>query len=228
MIRSWLNRLYLAGYIYRWSEIKGRLAVWLFRRLYPRFQIGSGYQIWGGFQLIMYDPQNSTFQVGRNVRMISDARRAGLTLYSPCSFRVYKGAILEIGNDVWLNGTAIACKHEVRIGDESIFAPNVAILDSDFHVHWPPEERLTGSTTAHDRPVRIGRRVWVGTGAMILKGVTIGDNAIIGAGSVVISDIPSNTLAAGNPARVIRQLADASQGEPLSEFAPSAFKGTES
>ena len=63
-----------------------------------------------------------------------------------------------------------------------------------------------GSGLEFGRPIRIGRNVWIGGGAIILPGVTIGDNALIGAGSVVTKDIPSRVFAAGNPCRVIREL----------------------
>ena len=85
-------------------------------------------------------------------------------------------------------------------------APNVTIVDSDFHVHWPPEKRRTVRTGADDRAVKIGEYVWIGANSLVLKGVSIGDNSIVGAGSVVANDIPANVIAAGNPARVIKNL----------------------
>lgn len=89
-----------------------------------------------------------------------------------------------------------------------MIAANVIIVDSDFHATWPPEMRWSNKTDAFDREVVIGRRVWIGMNSLILKGSRIGDNSIIGAGSVVSGDIPSNCMAAGNPARVIRMLGE--------------------
>ena len=87
-----------------------------------------------------------------------------------------------------------------------MLAPNVIIVDSDFHAHWPPEKRFQQVDSALDKEVIIGRNVWIGMNSIIIKGVTIGDNSIIGAGSVVTSNIPSNVIAAGSPARVVKEL----------------------
>jgi len=87
-----------------------------------------------------------------------------------------------------------------------MIAPNVIIVDSDFHVSWPPEKRFDLIDSKQDKEIRIGRNVWIGANTIVLKGVTIGDNSIIGAGSVVVKDIPKNVLAAGNPAVVKKQL----------------------
>ena len=117
------------------------------------------------------------------------------------------GARIEIENNVGLNGTSITARSkEICIGSGTIIAPNVTIVDSDFHSQWPPETRLSQPDFDADRAVVIGKNVWIGMNAMILKGVHIGDNAIIGAGSVVTRSVPTNCVAAGNPARVIKEL----------------------
>jgi acetyltransferase-like isoleucine patch superfamily enzyme len=105
-----------------------------------------------------------------------------------------------------LNGTTITSKKLVRIGDGTMIAPNVIIVDSDFHAQWPPDARLISSTAETDREVTIGSNVWIGMNSVILKGTTIGDNSIIGASSLVSGDIPANVIAGGNPARVLRPL----------------------
>jgi acetyltransferase-like isoleucine patch superfamily enzyme len=84
--------------------------------------------------------------------------------------------------------------------------PNTVIVDSDFHALWPPDNRLLTPALDQDSDVSIGKNVWIGTQCVILKGVTIGENSVLGARSVVTRDIPDNVLAAGNPARVIRRL----------------------
>ncbi len=78
-------------------------------------------------------------------------------------------------------------------------------MDSDFHLPWPPEMRNTYPGTEHDFDVTIGENVWIGAKCLILKGVTIGNNAVIAAGSVVTRSVPENTLVGGNPARVIKR-----------------------
>ncbi|MDE7370423.1 MAG: acyltransferase, partial [Desulfovibrio sp.] len=94
----------------------------------------------------------------------------------------------------------------VRVGRGVLVAPNCVIVDSDFHAPWPPEARATEPGLERDAPVTIGDHAWLGMQCIVLKGVTIGEGAIVGAGSVVTRDIPPRTLAAGAPARVIRHL----------------------
>ncbi len=114
-------------------------------------------------------------------------------------------ARIEVGDRTEFNNN-LMIKSEgggVRIGRDGLFGAHVEIFDSDFHdLH--PERRKTGA--ARVAPVEIGDNVFVGMGARILKGVTIGDDAVIGAGSVVTGAIPAGVVAAGNPARVVREL----------------------
>lgn len=88
---------------------------------------------------------------------------------------------------------------EISIGENSLLGPYVAIYDSSLH-------QLEEDDPVKQAPVRIGKNVWVGHGATILNGVTIGDQAVIGAGAVISRDVPPRTLVAGNPAKPIREL----------------------
>lgn len=90
----------------------------------------------------------------------------------------------------------------VTIGDDCFIGPNVSIYTACHSTD--PTERNTREEWA--KPVTIGNSVWIGGSVTILPGVTVGDNVTIGAGSVVVRDVPSNTVIAGNPARVIRNL----------------------
>jgi acetyltransferase-like isoleucine patch superfamily enzyme len=114
-------------------------------------------------------------------------------------------ARIEVGDRTEFNNN-LMIKSEgggIRIGRDGLFGAHVEILDSDFHdLH--PERRKTGP--ARVAPVEIGDNVFVGMGVRILKGVTIGSDAVIGAGSVVTGAIPAGVVAAGNPARVVREL----------------------
>jgi len=116
-------------------------------------------------------------------------------------------ARIVIDDDVGLNGTSITARSRtIHIGMGSMIAPNVRIMDSDFHALWPPETRIRNPAVERDADVIIGEYVWIASGCIILKGATIGNNAVVAAGSVVTSDIPPNVLAGGAPARVIRSL----------------------
>jgi acetyltransferase-like isoleucine patch superfamily enzyme len=112
---------------------------------------------------------------------------------------VARGAVLTIGKGTYLNRNArVVCHVRIDIGDNCKIAYDTVIMDTDEH-------DVPGGTGP--QPVSIGNDVWIGTRAIVLKGVTIGDGAIIGAGAVVTRDIPARSLAVGQPARVIRQLA---------------------
>lgn len=111
-----------------------------------------------------------------------------------------KGAI-HIGNYGMLcPGVRISAADEIRIGHSCMFANNAFVTDSDWHDLY---NRVVTGVTA---PVSIADNVWVGDSAIICKGVAIGNNSIVGAGAVVTGDIPANTVAAGNPAKVVKRL----------------------
>jgi acetyltransferase-like isoleucine patch superfamily enzyme len=114
-------------------------------------------------------------------------------------------AWLDIGEFTSIGpGTVINVAEGLRIGKRCLIAWNCDIMDTDFHTIIFSESEPARPISA---PVYIGDDVWIGARCIILKGVNIGENSVIGAGSVVISDIPPHSLAAGNPARVIRTIA---------------------
>jgi maltose O-acetyltransferase len=112
------------------------------------------------------------------------------------------GANIELGERVFFNFNCVVldvCR--VRIGSFSLFGPAVQI-----YTPMHPMDAALRRQQEYGKPVEIGADVWVGGGAIILPGVTIGSRAVIGAGSVVTRDVPENVFAAGNPCRVIREL----------------------
>jgi acetyltransferase-like isoleucine patch superfamily enzyme len=129
---------------------------------------------------------------------------------SPCTWEVAAGAELIIGNRVSVNyRNVIGVARSVRIGDDTLIAGDVVIFDNTNHP-VAPARRLAGEdvTGAEIAPIVIGRNVWIGLHSIIMRGVTIGDNSVIAAGSVVTKSVPPNTLVAGNPAVPIKQLID--------------------
>jgi acetyltransferase-like isoleucine patch superfamily enzyme len=98
-------------------------------------------------------------------------------------------------------GVRIDSALSVEIGASTMLAAGVYITDADWHDIYDRTQAIGRSA-----PVKLAANVWVGDGATICKGVQIGENSIIGAGSVVTSDIPANVIAAGNPARVVKEL----------------------
>ena len=111
-----------------------------------------------------------------------------------------KNGSLVLGERVFINtGATVVANHSIVVGDDCLIGDLVAIFDSDHHPMEP-------SRPTRVAPVRLGANVWVGRSAMILPGVTIGDHAVIAAGSIVTGDVPARTLMAGVPARPIRTL----------------------
>jgi len=110
------------------------------------------------------------------------------------------GFNIRLGEGVFLNFNCVILDVvEVTIGDKTQIAPGVQILTADH----PRSPEVRASGLEFGRPIHIGRNVWIGGGAIILPGVTIGDDALIGAGSVVTRDVPAGATVVGNPARVL-------------------------
>ena len=137
-----------------------------------------------------------------------------VTVGSPCTwdlnFTLVPEPELVIGDRVSINYRNLICAAvSVRIGDDTMIAGNVSIFDNLSHP-TSPARRLAKDRLRRDEasPVSIGRNVWIGMNSLIMRGVTIGDHAIVAAGSVVTKSVPPATLVAGNPARVIREIGD--------------------
>jgi acetyltransferase-like isoleucine patch superfamily enzyme len=107
------------------------------------------------------------------------------------------GALVSVGSQTYLNRrTEITCKSRVTIGERCAVSWDVLITDTDYH------QLDGGEATA---PVTIGDHVWIGARAAVLKGVTIGDGAVVAAGALVTRDVPAGALVGGVPATVLRE-----------------------
>lgn len=125
-------------------------------------------------------------------------------------FRCDYGFRIEVGENFFANYNFIVLDgNSVRIGDNVWIAPNVGIYAAGHPLD--SEDRIAGWEYAY--PVMIGNNVWIGGAVSIMGGVAIGDNAVVAAGSVVIRDIPANTLVAGNPARIVRKITKADRNK---------------
>jgi len=161
-----------------------------------------------GKVIIIRAPQSDII-IGNNCLLVSSSKRStASSIYAPTKLRTFSSsAKIIIKDSVDLNGCSISCRSKlIEIGEGTMIAPNCTIMDSDFHALWPPEERRSNPAFERDKSVIIGKNVWIGSQSVILKGVKIGDNSIIGARSVVTKDVPENSLAVGNPARIIKKL----------------------
>jgi maltose O-acetyltransferase len=99
------------------------------------------------------------------------------------------------------NSVVFCCKQAVSIGKNALIGANVQFIDFDGHEIHPDRRRQSDGLC---KSITIGDNVWIGSNVMILKGVSVGDRSIIGAGSIVTGDIPAGVVAAGNPCRVIK------------------------
>ena len=147
-------------------------------RVYGRPRINNWGEIWIGDRFILFN---------QTVRS---------------EMATYPGGKIEIGNRVFINyGASISAHQLVRIGDDCQIGSYAIMMDNDYH---QVEDRSKPGTSA---PIILKKNVWLGVRVVILKGVHIGENSVIGANSVVTKDIPPNCLAGGVPARVIRTFA---------------------
>ncbi len=150
-----------------------------------------------------YRNPHSIITLGKNCSIRSSFRSNNIG--SMCRTRICTqgpAASIVIGDNVGMSSATITAHQSITIGSDTMIGAGCVIVDSDWHsLSFNPIERHTqeGKT----KPVVIGRNVFISTRCIILKGVHIGDNAIIGAGSVVTHDIPANAKAAGNPCRIL-------------------------
>ncbi len=169
--------------------VRGASRVLLSRwRLRKVQQLGSRVRIWGRPRVTNL----GHMVIGDRTTIFSHTVRS--------EFVAHPGGRLEIGHGVFVNyGASLSAHRLVRIGDGSQIGSYAIMMDNDYHAVGDLD-RLPDSA-----PIVLGRNVWLGVRVVVLKGVTIGDNAVIGAGSVVTKDVPANCLAAGVPAKVIRR-----------------------
>ena len=115
----------------------------------------------------------------------------------------FGGGHVHFGKNVYANFN-LTCVDDTHIyvGDYTMFGPNVTVATAGHPIL--PELREQGYQ--YNAPVQIGRNCWIGAGALILPGITIGDNVVVGAGSVVTKNLPSNVVAVGNPCKVLREV----------------------
>ncbi len=134
-----------------------------------------------------------------------DAKRVGEGCFYLDLIVWLNGDRIELGDRVAFNwGCYVNGYGGLTIADGAEFGPGVMIHTAN-HVMDDPERPVTEQGWRDDPPLRIGRNCWIGMGACILPGVTIGDGSVVGAGSVVTRDVPAYVVAVGNPARPVRE-----------------------
>lgn len=141
----------------------------------------------------------------RNKIMKQLFKNVGENVWIEPDFRCEFGKNITIGDDVYINfGCIILDCSEVTIGSHTLLGPNIGLYAANHSTD--ATERINGG--CYGKPIHIGNNVWLGGDVKVLQGVTIDDNTIIGAGSIVTKDIPDNVIAVGNPCKVIRKITE--------------------
>ena len=163
--------------------------------------IGKNFKVWGSIRFLI--DGNGKILIGDDFHAVSSRRRSYLTLFSPCHLTIVRSGKIILGKHVGLNGNTIISKKKIEIKDETMIGPNTIIIDHDGHSISP-----INRWNSDDEPkeISIGKNCWIGMNCIILKGVNIGDNTVIAAGSVVIKSCDKDSLYAGNPAKKIKNI----------------------
>lgn len=175
-------------------------------------KIGRGV-VWHG-KPILTKFEDSFVSVGNGCLICSRTSQTALGVNHPVILRTLQpGAELKIGSGVRMSGTTVCAAKRVVIGDRCVIGANVTIVDTDFH-SLDPDTRSSPDDAhcANSKPVRIGKDVFIGGNSTIMKGVTIGDAAVVGTDSVVTKDVPARMIVAGNPATTIGSIGNIIQG----------------
>lgn len=183
------------------KKIKGNSRGIILPMSYSRISLGKNCRIECDGKLIIGKKENPMTRQETSVMLKDNAVlvcHGTRVLQTGCDIRLWPGARLEMGDGYFNNGVQIVCQDNIKIGNDVVVARDVVIRDSDAHM-------LNNESYQMKKPVVIKDHVWIGMRAMILKGVTIGEGAVIAAGSIVTRDVPPHSLVAGVPAKVIRE-----------------------
>jgi acetyltransferase-like isoleucine patch superfamily enzyme len=201
-------RLILAGA----SALRGLLSVRFWSVVaYARLRahgaiVGRGLRVRGPIRLHCH--RTGSIRIGDDCRIQSGF--AGNPVGGSSRMAIWVGphGQLTLGDRVGLSNATIVCMTSVSIGDEVFLGGDSKVYDTDFHP-LDADERSRPGASARTAPVTIGRRAFVGGHCILLKGTTVGEESVIGAGSVVRGVVPDHQLWFGNPARVVRDLRSA-------------------
>jgi acetyltransferase-like isoleucine patch superfamily enzyme len=161
--------------------------------------------------------KGSRIIIGRNVTVVSHSAGNVVGInHRAILATLAEGATIDIGDRCGISGSSICAVRGVKIGNNSGLGANASVYDTDFHAMDAMKNKKKGILDAAARPVEIGENVWVAANVIILKGVKVGHGAVIGAGSIVTQEVPRNAVVAGNPAKVVRLLAQ----EPEKQSSP--------
>ena len=178
-----------AAWAFGSSRIRGELCRARYALTNRRVTIGSGFRLVGRMKI----SGPGRVAIGDNVTVNGSG-------HPVTPFTHDRNAVISIGSDSFINGARFGCVKEIRVGPRAILA-DCRLMDSDFHsVH---ADRWSDEAPVESEPIIIEANVWVAASAAVLKGVCIGENSVVGFGSVLTSSVPADSLVAGNPGKVV-------------------------
>jgi maltose O-acetyltransferase len=165
------------------------LTTWLLRLRYPRHEFGPGFR--DPLRLRIRGPGRVIF--GRDVQVSNASGKSAFLTFS-------RDARIDIGDRTAIDGAGLMAATGITVGAEAVLGPCL-VLDTDFHA-IAPDRRQPGAQVER-RPIRIGDRAWIQGKATILKGVTVGEGAVVRWAALVASDVPAGVMVLGNPAQPV-------------------------
>ena len=192
-------------YVFNYFRYISRFFFILFNRSKLRISgvsFGANCRIFQGFYLLI--KKGGKCKIGANFTIQSGSNFNPLVRGNKASFYVGSSGEVKIGDNSGLSSSCIWCINSITVGNNVDIGANCIIMDNDAHSLDYQRRRNPSTDIASSAPIVIEDDVLIGANCIILKGVHIGARSIIGAGSVVTKDIPSDCIAAGNPCRIIR------------------------
>lgn len=186
-------------YLQRWNYLK-------LHSYGSQVALGGGkYRLIGSFYIRLR--KTSRIIIGKNLTISSGLCYNPITRNIKTAFFVENNAVLKIGDNVGISGACLWAHDSISIGNNVKIGGDAVIIDSDCHaIDWEVRSSCNDQIEKVNKPIVIEDDVLIGARSIVLKGVTIGARSVIGAGSVVVKDIPADCIAAGNPCKVIKYL----------------------
>jgi len=182
-----------------------------FLSLHPSVTFAAGLQVTG--PVVWRIHPVGSLVLGREVRINSGPACNALGGHRRSIIAVLPDGKLTIGDNSGLSSSTVICQRRIEIGRQVRIGGGCTIVDTDFHSLRLAERIARGNPGVNSRPVRIADGAFVGAGSWVLKGVSIGAEAVVGAGSLVSRNVPDGEIWAGNPARFIRRIGDTANAE---------------
>ena len=182
------------------------LRVFFLRLLFIKARIKYRKAYFKGWSVIHAFP-GCSIKIGNGTSFYSSFSSNMLGIYQRCILVARYGVKIEIGENCGISGSTIYAWNCIKIGDFTRVGVNCKIIDNDFHpIEYKYRHQALNKEYTRRAPIIIGKDCFIGMNSIILKGTTLGNNVIVGAGSVVHGSFPDNVIIAGNPAKIVKQL----------------------